>query len=59
FDLGLPGLDAVPFEVELVSKDSWNYAVGAGYEFNDRVNLSFEAGFGNRTHTLFNFNVRF
>ena len=59
FDLGLPGLDAVPFEVELQSKDSWNYAVGAGYAFNDRVNLSFEAGFGNRTHSLFNFNVRF
>ena len=59
FDLGLPGLNAVPFEVELKTKDSWNYAVGAGYVFNDRFNLSLEAGFGNRTHSLFNFNFRF
>jgi hypothetical protein len=49
----------VPFEVELESKDSWNYAIGAGYVFNDRADLSFEAGFGDRTHTLFNLNVRF
>lgn len=59
FDLGLPGLNAVPFAVELQTKDSWNYTVGAGYEFNDRFNLSFEAGFGNRTHSLFNLNFRF
>ncbi|MDX2428445.1 MAG: hypothetical protein QNK22_07115 [Xanthomonadales bacterium] len=59
FDLGLPGLDSIPFEVELKSKDNWNYAVGAGYVFNDRFNLSLEAGFGNRTHSLFNFNFRF
>lgn len=59
FDLGLPGLDAVPFAVELSTQDHWNYAVGVGYVFNDRADLSFEAGFGSRTHTLFNFNVRF
>ena len=59
FDLGLPGLNAIPFEIELVSKNSWNYAVGGGYQFSDRLNLTLEAGFGNRTHSLFNFNVRF
>lgn len=55
----LPLVGDVPFEIELESKDKWNYALGTGYVFNDRVNLSLELGFGNRTHTLFNFNVRF
>lgn len=55
----LPFLGAVPFSVELATQDNWNYTVGAGYVFNDRANLSLEVGFGNRTHTLFNFNVRF
>jgi len=59
FDLGLPGLNAVPFSVELQTKDHWNYVVGARYEFNERFNLSFEAGFGDRTHSLFNINYRF
>ena len=55
----LPYLGDVPFSVELVTKDNWNYTVGTGYVFNDRANLSLEIGFGDRTHTLFNFNVRF
>ena len=55
----LPVLGPVPFEVELESSDNWNYTVGAGYELSDRVNLSLEAGFGDRQHSLFNFNVRF
>lgn len=55
----LPFLGAVPFAVELATQDNWNYTAGAGYAFSDRANLSFEVGFGNRTHTLFNFNVRF
>jgi hypothetical protein len=55
----LPYIGPVPFDVELETQDNWNYAVGVGYAFTDRANLSFEAGFGNRTHTLFNFNVRF
>jgi hypothetical protein len=49
----------VPFAVELATKDNWNYTAGAGYVFSDKANLSFELGFGNRTHTLFNFNYRF
>ncbi len=55
----LPFIGPVPFEVELVTKDNWNYAAGLGYVFNDRTNLSFELGFGKRQHALFNFNVRF
>jgi hypothetical protein len=55
----LPFIGDVPFAVELVTKDSWNYTAGLGYVFNDRADLSFEIGFGNRTHTLFNLNARF
>ena len=55
----LPFIGSVPFEIELESKDKWNYAVGAGYAFSDRFNLSLETGFGDRTHTLLNLNVRF
>jgi len=55
----LPFIGDVPFAVELVTRDNWNYAAGAGYVFNDRTNVSFELGFGKRQHALFNFNVRF
>lgn len=55
----LPVIGDVPFSVELATRDNWNYAAGVGYVFSDRANLSFELGFGSRTHTLFNFNVRF
>jgi len=55
----LPFLGDVPFAVDLATRDHWNYAIGIGHYFSDRANLSLEIGFGNRTHTLFNFNVRF
>jgi hypothetical protein len=55
----LPFIGDVPFEVELKTRDNWNYTVGAGYQLSDRADLSFEAGFGDRQHSLFNFNVRF
>ena len=55
----IPFVGDIPFEVELVTKDSWNYGGGVGFVFTDRANLSFELGFGSRTHTLFNFNYRF
>jgi len=55
----LPYIGPVPFAVELSTQDNWNYVVGVGYTFNDRADLKFEAGFGNRTHTLLNFNIRF
>lgn len=57
--IDLPYIGPVLFEVDLVTKDHWNYSAGVGYYFSERANLSFEVGFGNRTHTLFNFNVRF
>jgi hypothetical protein len=55
----LPFIGPIPFAVELTTKDSWNYTAGVGYVFSDRADLSFEYGFGNRTHTLFNLNYRF
>lgn len=55
----LPFIGDVPFAVDLVTQDNWNYAVGVGHKFNDRAELSFEVGFGERTHTLFNFTGRF
>jgi hypothetical protein len=57
FDLAFIG--PIPFAVELTTKDRWNYTAGVGYVFSDRADLSFEYGFGNRTHTLFNMNYRF
>ena len=58
-DLGLPGLEAVPFDVELDTLEAWNYAVGVAYVFGPEAHLSFEVGFGDREHTLFNFTYRF
>jgi hypothetical protein len=55
----LPFIGGVPFDIELATKDSWNYTAGIGHVFNDRANLSLEIGFGARKHTLFNLNVRF
>jgi len=55
----LPYIGDVPFSIELVTQDSWNYTGGVGYVFSDRADRSFEIGFGNRTHTLFNFTYRF
>lgn len=55
----IPYIGPVPFSVELETADKWNYVVGAGYAFTDRAALRLEYGFGNRNHTLFNFNVRF
>lgn len=55
----LPYIGDVDFAVDLVTTDHWNYAAGVSHYFTDKANLSFEVGFGNRTHTLFNFNYRF
>lgn len=61
FNLDLPGFPPLPinFDVELETKDRWNYAAGIGYIFSPKALISFEYGFGNRTHTLFNFTYRF
>jgi hypothetical protein len=58
-NLPVPGLPPVPFSVELETSEKWNYAVGFGRIFSPKATLYFELGFGNRTHTLFNFTYRF
>lgn len=61
YELPVVGFGTIPidFNVELESKNKWNYAAGVGYIFSPKATLSFEYGFGNRTHTLFNFTYRF
>jgi len=58
-NLGVPGLPSIPFDVELQTLNKWNYAVGIGRIFSPRATIMFELGFGDRTHTLFNFTYRF
>jgi hypothetical protein len=57
--LPIPGIPPVAFDVELESADKWNYAVGIFHVFSPRAHLLLEYGFGDRTHTLFNFTYRF
>jgi hypothetical protein len=57
--LPIPGIPPVPFKVELEGSDKWNNAVGVGYTFSPKAHLTFEYGFGDRDHTLFNFTFRF
>jgi hypothetical protein len=61
FNLDIAGAPPIPvnFEVELETMDKWNYAAGVGYIFSPKATITFEYGFGNRTHTLFNFTYRF
>lgn len=55
----LPVLGNVPFEVILGGSDDWNTALGARHVFSEHADLTFEVGFGDRSHTLFNFTYRF
>jgi hypothetical protein len=55
----LPVLGAVPFDVVLGSSDKWNTTLGARHVFSEHADLTFEVGFGDRDHTLFNFTYRF
>jgi hypothetical protein len=55
----LPILGNVPFEVILGGSDDWNTALGARHVFSEHADLTFEVGFGDRSHTLFNFTYRF
>jgi hypothetical protein len=57
--IGLPVFGEVPFNIKLSGADEWNYAVGARHVFSPKADLSFEIGFGERTHTLFNFTYRY
>ena len=61
FELELPGIPPIPlaFDVDLETADKWNYAAGIGYIFSPKATIRFEYGFGDRTHTLFNFTYRF
>ena len=57
--IALPGIGQVPFSVVLGTTDEINTTLGTRYFFSDRTSLSLELGFGDRTHTLFNFEYRF
>ncbi len=56
---GVPTLVPVPFDVVLGGADDWNVALGARHVFSKKASLSFEVGFGDREHTLFNYTYRF
>jgi hypothetical protein len=55
----LPVLGDINFDVVLGGADDWNVAVGAKHDFSKKASLSFEVGFGDRDHTLFNYTYRF
>lgn len=55
----LPVLGAVPFDVVLGNSADWNTALGVRHQFSEHTDLTFEVGFGDRDHTLFNFTYRF
>lgn len=57
--LPIPGAPPIPFAVELSGMEKWNYAVGVAHVFSPNAHLSFELGFGDRDHTLFNLTFRF
>jgi hypothetical protein len=54
-----PGLGNVPFDVELESRDKFNYSAGLAYHLTPHLVTTLEFGGGDRTTTLFNFNWRF
>ena len=55
----LPGLGNIPFDVVLETSDEWNTTVGLAHTFSRKSSLSFEYGYGDRKHTLLNWNYRF
>jgi hypothetical protein len=57
--INIPGLGGVPFDVVLETSDQWNTTTGIMYNFSARNAISFEYGFGDRTHTLLNWNYRY
>jgi hypothetical protein len=56
---GVPTLVPLPFSVILGGADDWNTAAGVRHVFSEHADLTFEVGFGDRSHTLFNFTYRF
>ena len=57
--IDIPGIGQLPFSAVLGQRTNWNTALGAQHHFSDKASLSLEVGFGDRKHTLFNFNYRF
>lgn len=57
--IAIPGLGSIPFNVVLETSDEWNTAAGISHSFSPKASLSFEYGFGDRSHTLLNWNYRF
>jgi hypothetical protein len=55
----LPVLGNIDFDVVLGGADDWNTSIGVRHVFSKKASLSFEVGFGDREHTLFNYNYRF
>jgi hypothetical protein len=55
----LPVLGNIAFDVVLGSSDKFNTTLGARHVFSEHADLSFEVGFGDRSHTLFNYTYRF
>ena len=57
--IDIPGLGSIPFDVVLETSDEWNTTVGIAHNFSNKASLSFEYGYGDRSHTLLNWNYRF
>lgn len=55
----LPVLGLIDFDVVLGGADDWNLTAGVRHEFSPKADLTFEVGYGDRSHTLFNFTYRF
>jgi len=49
----------VPFAVDLSSSDQVNFIVGVHHQLSESFDITFEIGFGDREHTLFNVGYRF
>jgi len=55
----IPNIGVIPFGVDLSEEDEFNYAIGVHHMLSERIEFSFEIGFGDRDHTLFNIGYRF
>lgn len=55
----LPILGLIDFDVVLGGADDWNLAAGIRHVFSDKADLTLEVGYGDRSHTLFNYTYRF
>jgi len=52
-------LGAINFDIELEDAENWNWIVGGRLNVTDRIFLSAEGGFGERTQALVSVGVRF